>query len=125
MSSSLIGDTLTTGKIVLTNTTSNNDAFDRFRVSQPFTLFDFNSVMGKMSSRFDERITGGGASTYDAHSFIQLTVDTSGASSVIRQSKQYIPYLPGKSKQVILTGVILTSSTTTNVSGRIGAFDAS
>lgn len=125
MSSSLIGDTLTTGKIVLTNTTSNNDAFDRFRVSQPFTLFDFNSIMGKMPTRFDERITGGATSTYNTKSYIQLTVDTSGSSSVIRQTKQYIPYLPGKSKLVILTGIILTSASTTGVSGRIGTFDAS
>ena len=38
--------TLTTGKLVLTNTQSNQDAFDRLRVSSPNTLFELHQIQG-------------------------------------------------------------------------------
>jgi hypothetical protein len=36
--------TLTTGKLVLTDTQANTDAFDRFRVSEPTTLYELNHI---------------------------------------------------------------------------------
>ena len=44
--------TLTTGKIILTQTTSNNDAFDRLRVSNPSTLFKINHSIGKVHQKY-------------------------------------------------------------------------
>jgi hypothetical protein len=99
------------------------DAFSRLRVSNPYTLFEFNSILGMNPLIIDE-LSGGSAgatSTHSNDSYIQMAVTTSG-DYFIRQSHEYILYQPGKSKLVILTGVL---STQTGVTSRIGTFDAS
>lgn len=58
--------TLTTGKLVLTNTTGNQDAFDRLRVSNPTTLFEIHHVFDKMSRLMDELTSSSGASNHVA-----------------------------------------------------------
>jgi hypothetical protein len=67
------------------------DAFGRVRTSNPYTLFDFTSIYGKNPLYFHEQITESGLSTTNPASYILMSV-TSNGDSVIRQSKQYIPY---------------------------------
>ncbi|MGZ5551463.1 MAG: hypothetical protein ACXWE7_11830, partial [Nitrososphaeraceae archaeon] len=53
--------TRTTGKLVLTNQTSNQDAFDRLRISDVSSLIDIAPDFGKNPMRVDELTTGSGA----------------------------------------------------------------
>jgi hypothetical protein len=48
---------LTTGKLVLTNTQGNQDAFDRLRVCNPLTLFEINHTIGKVPFLVDEIVS--------------------------------------------------------------------
>lgn len=99
------------------------DAFSRLRVSNPYTLFEFNSILGRNPLLIDE-LSGGSAGatiTHSNESYVELAVTNPG-DYVIRQSHEYILYQPGKSKLVLLTGVLSTES---NVTSRIGTFDAS
>jgi hypothetical protein len=113
----------------LTNT--NFDAFGRLRISEPYTLFEFSSILGKGDSGrgvalIDEAVTGSASSTWNPESYIDMSV--TGAGSVIRQSHEYIVYQPGKSKLIMMTGVLYHiggSTTTTGLVARVGAFDAS
>jgi hypothetical protein len=98
------------------------DAFDRLRVSDPRTIFDYSSVLGKDVLRFDEVITGSGSSTANSASYISMTVSTNG-DSVVRQSRRYITYQPGKSKLTLMTGVLSTAAVT-GVISRIGQFSS-
>ena len=100
------------------------DAFGRLRVSNPYTLFEFNSILGKKPLVFDEITTGTATSTWSSESYIGLAVNANG-DSVIRQTREYIPYQPGKSKLVYLTGVLVENDATPNLTTRIGSFDAS
>jgi hypothetical protein len=115
--------TLEVGKLVLSDATQNNDAFDRLRVSQPVTLFDSHSVFDKEPSLYEEVISGGGTSVHNANSYIAMNVSTNG-DFIIRQSYRYIPYQPGKSKLMMFTGVMNTAAVA-NVTSRIGCFDSS
>lgn len=102
----------------------NDDAFGRLRISSPYSLFDYTSVFGKEPMLFDEGISGNATSTHNEGSYILMNVSTENGARVIRQSRQYIPYQPGKSKLYYLTGV-LTNSLTANITSRIGSFDES
>jgi hypothetical protein len=113
-----------TDVILVDDETKNDDAFGRLRVSEPLTLFDFTSVHGKSPIYFDELVSGIGAtSTATTESYINMVVISSG-DSVIRQSKQFIPYQPGKSRLLYLTGVLIDNMES-NVVSRIGSFDNS
>ena len=105
------------------------DAFGRIRVSNPYTLFEFNSIMGKQPLIIDEDACGGAVPTdasanwISGDSYTKMAVTKSG-DYVIRQSHEYIPYQPGKSKLVLMTGVLYEDPTTTaNLTTRIGTFD--
>jgi hypothetical protein len=101
----------------------NLDAFARLRVSNPYTLFEFHSILDRNPFIIDEQVTGGGSITHDNYSYFSMNVDASG-DRVIRQSHEYILYQPGKSKLVLLTGILFTdSSDISNLTARIGSFD--
>ena len=120
---------------VTSTVVANPDAFGRARVSNPYTLFEFTSILGKGQSAqgpdvMDEDISGpNSVSAWDPQSYV--TMDISGAGYVVRQSHKYIPYQPGKSKLVYMTGVMYHNPftnpgyTTTGLISRIGHFDAS
>lgn len=118
---------LTTGKLVLTNTTSNQDAFDRLRVSQPNTLIELNHTIGKMPFMIDEIITGAGSTSVNitSESYIKMGVNTGVTGSVIRQSYEYFPYQPGKSKLMLFSGVLgAIEGGVTGVVSRVGSYDS-
>lgn len=90
------------------------DAFGRQRISNPVTLFDANHV-----SRVNPNMDFSGSYTYDiSNSLIML--DSSGGQVSIMQSKQIIPYQPGKSMLVFGSFVMSDSVTSTE---RIGFFN--
>ncbi len=118
---------LTTGKLVLTNTTSNQDAFDRLRVSQPETLIEVNHTLGKMPFLVDEIISGTGATSVNItnESYIKMGVNTGATGHVIRQSYEYVPYQPGKSKLMLFSGVLgAIEGGVTGVVARVGSYDS-
>ncbi len=122
---------LTVGKIILTDTTSNNDAFDRLRISEPETLFEINATTGKLPFLIDEIISGAGATSNAIldNSYIQMGItgngDGSGTNKVVRQSYEYVPYQPGKSRLMIFSGVLeAIEGGVTGTYERVGSFDS-
>jgi hypothetical protein len=129
--------TVDVSSVVVTSTVvANPDAFGRARVSNPFTVFEFTSILGKGNDTsegqviIDESISGANSSsTWNPASYVSM--DVSGAGSVIRQSHEYVLYQPGKSKLVYMTGVLFHDATydplytLTGLTSRIGSFDAS
>ncbi len=118
---------LTTGKLVLTNTQGNQDAFDRLRVCNPVTLFEINHSIGKNPFLIDEIISGSGTTSNAIinNSYVQMAIAAGSTGKVIRQSYEYVPYQPGKSKLMIFSSVIETHGGLPNVISRIGCFDSS
>ena len=123
--------TLTVGKLILTESTyitnsfDNTDAFDRLRVSEPVTLFELNHTIGKMPILVDEIVSGSGSSTHKpANSYVEMKVTAGTEGKVIRQSFEYIPYQPGKSRLMLFSGVMEMQGGITGVTCRIGCFDS-
>lgn len=80
------------------------DAFGRLRVSDPTTLFDSSSIYQNSPLIWQTKTAGSGTATFvAADSTVDLTVTSSASDSVIRQSRQYYPYQPGKSQLFIST----------------------
>jgi hypothetical protein len=101
---------------------NNFDAFGRLRVSQPFTLFDSQNRYAADPS-FDTALTGSGTSTFLTNeSAVSLAVTTASGDKVIRQTKRYFPYQPGKSLLVLSTFVMAAAKT--GLRQRVGYFDA-
>ena len=156
--------TLTTGKIILSNTKTNEDGFGRLRVSNPVTLFDTQPMFDKDPLRMEEIFldtsntavtpsttaptSGNDYITIDAvpnsgsfriksthigmestnnssRSYIELEASATSLvnETIIRQSKEYVPYQPGKSRLCVLTGVMSVDTPSTGVVSRIGMFD--
>ena len=113
-------------KLVLSNTSGNQDAFDRLRTSKPNTLFEINATTGKLPYLVDEIIVGNGTSTQNTNnSYVQMAVTSTG-DKVIRQSYEYIPYQPGKSRLMLFSTVL--EALHGGISGaicRVGCFDSS
>ena len=100
---------------------NNFDAFGRLRVSQPFTLFDSQNRYAADPS-FDTSLTGSGASTFLTNeSAVSLAVTTASGDKVIRQTKRYFPYQPGKSLALLMTFVMAAGKE--NLRQRVGYFD--
>lgn len=84
------------------------DAFHRFRVSNPETVFDSKQIHSKLPGVWDEATTGTGA----AGTWLQATastvmdVDASTAGSIIRQTFRRFNYQPGKSQFFSMTGTL-------------------
>lgn len=96
------------------------DAFGRFRVSQPYTLFDSQNQEAA-DPQFDTAVAGTGNVAYnDNESTVLLTVQTSG-DAVTRQTFRSMPYQPGKSLLVLATFVLNTAET--NLRQRVGYFN--
>ena len=98
------------------------DAFGRLRVSNPLTIFDSTNIMSK-NDLFDEATVGASSTiTYSTDkSTVNLNVDTSSSSYVIRQSKRVMTYQPGKSLLNLNTFVM--DAAQTNLAQRVGMFD--
>ncbi|KKN02971.1 hypothetical protein LCGC14_1112350 [marine sediment metagenome] len=104
----------------------NLDAFERLRVSEPLTIFDSKQIFDKQPLFWDERLESGAGIT-SAHSVdTASTVFTSTlntAGKFTRQTFMRFNYQPGKSQQIVLTGILDRSGGGTGVQRRIGYFD--
>jgi len=99
---------------------ANRDAFYRFRVSDPFTLFDSQNRYRDMG-RMSYATNGSGSYTYSANeSAINLIVTSASGDYTYAESKRVMPYQPGKSLLVMQTFVFATANS--NLKQRIGLF---
>ena len=97
----------------------NYDAFGRFRVSNPFTLFD-SSYRYVDNGLWATSVTGGATYNFNSNQgLMDLTVIATPGSQVIRETYKVFPYQPGKSLLVLNTFVGIT---TADVRQRIGYF---
>lgn len=106
--------------------TMSGDAFGRFRVSQPFTIFDSKLLHDDAPLLWDESLeTGSGISS--AHSVdtasVTLTSTLDTAGKFTRQTFMRFNYQPGKSQQIFMTFVLDNSGGGTGVHRRVGYFD--
>lgn len=100
----------------------NLDAFGRLRVSNPFNTFDIQHQYNKQPLFWEESTVTGGSSAHDPNrSSVKLTVDGTNNAEVVRQTKQYFRYQPGKSQYIAMTGNIGVKKT--GVRQRWGYFD--
>lgn len=98
------------------------DAFSRIRVSDGVTLFDSQLQYGVSSLVWDQTLVGTGAVTHlPNESSVRLDVLASG-DSVVRQTRQYHHYQPGKSQVIACTFTL--GAPAENVERRVGYFDA-
>jgi hypothetical protein len=102
---------------------THHDAFDRLRVSNPVTLFELSQIVGTQPFLIDEYTSGLGATSHNSTDGY-FTLSVTGTGTAIRQTYEYVPYQPGKSKLMILSGVLNANSNSTDVKTRIGCFDS-
>ena len=85
------------------------DLFGRIKTSEPYSLFD-SSHRYEQNGDFSDITAESATITYDEYqSTALLNVTTTSGSKVYRESKKVFPYQPGKSLQVIQSGVLLSS----------------
>ncbi len=104
------------------------DAFGRFRVSQPFTIFDSKLLHASNQPLFwDEVLTGTMAisgPTLD-NPYIDWTSTDATAGTRTRQTFRRFNYQPGKSQLVLMSAVLeLASGVKTGCIRQIGLFDS-
>lgn len=98
------------------------DATGKLRVVNPLTMFQSTVVNSPNNLFFSNRIIGGASITHDlVQSAMLLNVSTASGDVAIRQTKEYFPYQPGKSRIVFVTGKFDTGQT--NLVQRIGYYD--
>lgn len=111
-------ETVPTGKML--------DAFGRFRVANPQTLFDSKQLHDADPLRWDDQeVSGTGTSsafTAD-NALTTMSVTASTAGKRVRQSKMRFNYQPGKSQLIVLTAVM--GAQASGITQQLGYFDDS
>ena len=98
------------------------DAFGRARVSMPFTVFD-SSHRYRDNGLWDTAVVSGGTTSFSANEgLVNLVVDTTANSEVIRETSMVFSYQPGKSLQIFSTFVMNTAKE--GLRQRVGYFGA-
>ena len=96
------------------------DAFGRLRVSNPVTLFD-SSHRYKDNGLWATATASGGTAVFSANEgLVNLNVDATDGSEVIRETYKIFSYQPGKSLLVFDTFVMAPAKT--NLRQRVGYF---
>ena len=102
------------------------DAFGRWRVSQPETVFDSKQLHDAAPLFFDDQEVSG-ASTTSSHSAatasttIGVALNTAGKR--VRQTFMRFNYQPGKSQLILLTGTLGETGGGTGITRAMGLFD--
>lgn len=110
------------GKLVLTNTTSNQDAVDRLRTSSTTTLFS-SSAATKLDLIKECVFKDTGCTVAnDGYGANVLTVANTSGKQAIIQSSSYISFPLGKSRITTLACILNTTGTATI--SRVGLFDS-
>jgi hypothetical protein len=98
------------------------DAFGRFRVSNPFTLFD-SSHRYQDNDQWSTAVAVSGTATFNANQgLMDLEVTTASGSEVVRESTLVSSYQPGKSLLVMTT--FSMDDAKTNLRQRVGYYGA-
>ena len=96
------------------------DAFGRLRVSGPLTLFD-SSHRYKDNGLWATSTASGGAAVFNANEgLVNLNVNTTSGSQVLRETFKVFSYQPGKSLLVLSTFVMNPAQT--NLRQRVGYY---
>ena len=96
------------------------DAFGRVRVSNPITLFD-SSHRFRDNGLWNTATASGGAAVFSANEgLVNLNVDTTNGSQVLRETTKVFSYQPGKSLLVFNTFVFAPAKN--NLRQRVGYF---
>lgn len=98
------------------------DAFNRLRVSEPYTLFDSSYRFGDTALWSTAIATGGTAVFSSAQGLMNLNVTTASGSAVRRQTTKVFSYQPGKSLLVMTTFVCATPKV--NLNQKTGYYSA-
>lgn len=103
---------------------SERDAFGRFRVSQPQTLFDSKLLVADNPLYWDDQQTSGTAtSTYSATNVsVTIAVNNLTAGTRVRQTKRRLNYQPGKSQLIFMTFTLGAGAS--GITKRLGYYDA-
>jgi len=97
-----------------------NDAFGRLRVSNPLTLFD-SSHRYHDNGLWNTSTASGGAAVFSPNEgLVNLNVNTTSGSQVLRETTKVFSYQPGKSLLVFNTFVMAPAQT--NLRQRVGYF---
>ncbi len=122
-----VGGALAKHQHVLINTSDGPsvDAFSRWRVSEPRTLFDSKLIMADQQPLFWENSLQSGTMAISAPTlnkpYTDFTSTNITAGERIRQTFQHFFYQPGKSQLINLTGVLeLASGTKTGCIREMG-----
>lgn len=113
------------------------DAFNKLRVSNPFTLLDIkfpiqsnngtvypdSYLSNNVLIDYKETGTGTITKTYGNGKAVYNIQGDGSSTSIISQSRKYCTYQPGKSLLFLASGVITNSNTSTNYEAYIGYFD--
>lgn len=100
-----------------------SDAFGRLRTSNGFTVFSSSMAFDAQNHLWDTKTaTGGSFFLTGTIAAMEMYVNSTSGSKVVRQTFAPMAYLPGKSMLVMMTGVLNTAPKYNNVS-RIGLFD--
>lgn len=99
------------------------DAFSRLRISQIKTLYDGLNEYNESPLFMENVLTGTGAITHlpNESSVSISTGGTASGAKVVRQSREYFRYIPGKSQYIIMSRIF--GATKANVRKRSGYFD--
>ncbi len=98
------------------------DAFQRLRVSNPFTLFECQ-MRYQENGKFDTLLVGSGTTVYNKNeSTLSLRTTSASGDRVLRESKRVFLYQPGKSLLIINSFVFSTLKT--NLRQRVGYYGA-
>jgi hypothetical protein len=101
---------------------TSTDAFGRLRVSQPFTLFD-SSHRYKDNNLWATSNTSNTTIVFSENEgLINLNVDTTANSEIIRETTKVFSYQPGKSLLIFTTFAFAPAKT--NLSQRVGYYGA-
>lgn len=96
------------------------DAFNRLKVSQPFTLFD-SQQRYQVNDKWDYLGATGGTYSYNiTESTVSLTVGTTIGSKIYSETKRVFPYQPGKS--LLAVNTFAFAQPKTGLRQRVGYF---
>lgn len=105
---------------ILANDPMLGDAFGRLRVSSPLTLFD-SSHRYKDNGLWATSTASGGAAVFSSNEgLVNLNVNTTSGSEVLRETFKVFSYQPGKSLLVFNTFVMAPAQN--NLRQRVGYF---
>jgi len=100
------------------------DAFGRWRVSQPYTIFDSKQLYDSQPMFWDDQeVSGSGTTTLHSVNEAATTIGVASntAGKRVRQTYMRFNYSPGKSQLILCT--FSEFNTSTGITKRVGYFD--